>query len=100
HTPRPLWPRRLAPRREPGDDPVSAHFARRGPAITSLLLLALTGCAWPNAGSGAPALRRDPAVPVFTDVASAAAIHFRQGHAKKQPLTILEAAGSGCAFLD
>jgi tetratricopeptide (TPR) repeat protein len=42
----------------------------------------------------------DPSVPRFEDVAATAGIHFQQGQARKRPLTILEATGSGCAFLD
>src|SRR5438034_11504568 len=46
------------------------------------------------------AVRHDPGVPVFSDVSQAAGIRFRQGLGGKRPLTILEATGSGCAFLD
>jgi hypothetical protein len=39
-------------------------------------------------------------VPTFRDVSEACGVRFRQGYAGKRPLTILEATGSGCAFLD
>jgi enediyne biosynthesis protein E4 len=39
-------------------------------------------------------------VPAFSDVAGTRGIRFRQGLGGKRPLTILEATGSGCAFLD
>src|SRR5438034_1076099 len=71
-------------------------------ACSSLLLtlLVLSGCGRQGARDAASDHRADPSVPHFSDVASAAGIRFQQGHGGKRPLTILEATGSGGAFID
>jgi hypothetical protein len=68
--------------------------------LALLTSVTLAGCQRQSAATKAAADGRDPAVPVFSDVAEAAGIRFRQGLDGKRPLTILEATGSGCAFLD
>jgi hypothetical protein len=74
--------------------------------LSSLCLAALVcapllpGCTGRSVAAGRPAAGR-PDVPRFTNIAASAGVGFRQGHAGlSRPLTILEATGSGCAFLD
>src|SRR5262245_56121690 len=63
-------------------------------------VVALAGCGARGSAGTSAGHAREPDVPIFTDVAAASGIQFRQGHGGKRPLTILEAVGSGCAFLD
>lgn len=62
-----------------------------------LLLLLLPGC---RPARPAPAASAAPAGIRLVEVGRQAGIDFRLGHAGRSPLTILETAGGGCAFLD
>src|SRR5207248_3126230 len=68
-------------------------------AALALLALGSGGCrgaAGPEAGARAEAEQR----PLFTDRLRQAGIPFVQGHGGRNPLTILETVGSGCAMVD
>jgi hypothetical protein len=71
--------------------------------LSSVLILfsgAVAGCRRPSSANHSFSPARDPRVPIFSDAAAARGIRFRQGLGGKRPLTILEATGSGCAFID
>ena len=75
----------------------------QGMTILFLLIFVFAGCK--NKPPVKPIREPVPAVLVsspvrFSDRAEQAGIHFRLGHKGKSPLTILETAGCGCAFLD
>ena len=70
-------------------------LARTMLGVLPLLLASLGGCRAPRT-SASPAA----AAPPFSDVTAAAGIRFRHEHGGQSPLTIVETAGSGCAFLD
>src|SRR5205814_311253 len=72
--------------------------------IAPLIALA-SGCGARRRPSNLPILETPQAAATvqrlnLTDVAKQAGIDFRLGHGNRTPLTILETAGGGCAFLD
>src|ERR1051326_477383 len=77
----------------------STRLSTHNRGLWLLLMHLIAGCHSPR--TIMPPIARVGSVPVphFTNVAPAAGIRFRQGLGKR-PLTILEATGSGCAFLD
>lgn len=75
----------------PGDPALSLALPRPPAAVAAPPFVA---------ARATPDLARAPGVPQFRDVAALAGIQFRQGVGGKRPLTILEATGSGCAFID
>lgn len=70
--------------------------------LAAVLLGSVSGCGTGSRGSSAAVHR---VAPVWTglhfrDAAEERGVRFRQGTGGKRPLTILEATGSGCAFVD
>ncbi|HLK56683.1 MAG TPA: CRTAC1 family protein [Chthonomonadaceae bacterium] len=70
------------------------------------LLCLLPGCTPSPHLSAPPPPSQTPLLPAenppfrFVPVTQQAGIHFKLGHNRKSPLTILETSGGGCAFLD
>src|SRR3954454_23093629 len=76
--------------------------SRRGSLLALALVPALAGC---GARSGATArataeATARPGTPAFVDAAAAAGIRYSANAAAQRPRDLLEANGSGCAFLD
>lgn len=64
------------------------------PLIAAAAVLPI-GCRPPG-----QARREQPTAHPFTEVAATARISFRHNHGGRSPLSILESAGAGCAFVD
>jgi len=63
-------------------------------------LMFLAGCTAPRANPAAPKGKAGALLPVFTDVTSAAGIHFVHDNGRSGKKYLPETLGSGCAFFD
>lgn len=77
-------------------------FSMLATVATSGLLCLLAGCGAASPPARLSALNAEPSTPAFrlVDVARERGIDFKHEHSSRTPLTIVEAVGSGCAFLD
>ena len=78
----------------------SDKFSPRAVGLLALLLIGLSGSSCQEERRSVDNASTKPAPLSFSDVAVSLGIDYVQSHNARLPLTILETAGSGCAFLD